>query len=371
MKNSLKVAGLMSGTSMDGLDCCIADVSIDSNFIFDYNIISQKSFQFNQVTKNKIRQYIGETKIDRLNEIDKFMGESFLNLSKFFLSNHPFDYIAIHGQTIHHKDKIKSIQIGDPIYLATYFKVPVIYNFRKKDIELGGTGAPLMPFLDWLFFRKKGFNIIALNLGGISNISVINQDCNKSDVVGFDTGPGMSLIDECVRKFWGEEYDKNGKYSSQGKIVEEMLDYLINDVSFIIKTPPKSTGREDFGEKYLNKIIKRYKNLSPFDIIRTLVKFSSISIKLNLEKFIFQKFKIDKLIISGGGANHPILINDIRKDLDTPVFNVMDYGVESKFKESLLMAVLGYAKIKNIKSNMPTVTGALKDVVLGEVCEFK
>ena len=113
MKNSLKVAGLMSGTSMDGLDCCIADVSIDSNFIFDYNIISQKSFQFNQVTKNKIRQYIGETKIDRLNEIDKFMGESFLNLSNFFLSNHSFDYIAIHGQTIHHKDKIL-ITLGAP-----------------------------------------------------------------------------------------------------------------------------------------------------------------------------------------------------------------------------------------------------------------
>ena len=224
-----------------------------------------------------------------------------------------------------------------------------------------------MPFLDWLLFKDKKKNVMTLNLGGISNISFIPKKSKKRDVVGFDTGPGMSLIGECVNRFWLKEYDKNGEYSSKGSINKPMLDYLLNNTPFIIESPPKSTGREEFGIKFLNKVIKKYNSVKKNDILRTLVKFTSVSIKSNIEQFILNKHLVDNLIVSGGGACHPILMDDIKKDLDIPILNIIDYGIESKIKESLLMSVLGYAKIKNIKSSMPNVTGASKDIALGEI----
>ena len=149
-------------------------------------------------------------------------------------------------------------------------KIKIVSDFRQNDLKFGGEGAPLVPIFHKMLVNHLDLdgNTIFINLGGISNLTYVPS---RGRLKAYDTGPGMSLIDECVRKFWGEEYDKNGKYSSQGKIVEDMLDYLINDASFIIKTPPKSTGREDFGEKYLKKIIKRNKNFSPFDIFLKLV----------------------------------------------------------------------------------------------------
>ena len=367
--DSLTIAGFMSGTSMDALDCCIAKISINLNHTFDYQILAQESFDFDCEIQSEIKKYIGETENDKINQINQYLGEKFLDLSKNFLSKHQIDYIAIHGQTIHHQNKVRSIQVGCPSYLASFFKVPVIYNFREKDISLGGTGAPLMPFLDWLIFKDKDLNTLTLNLGGIANVAFIPKQADRKDVIGFDTGPGMSLIDECVHYFWSKKCDYNGKYSIEGRINEDMLDYLTQKTPFILSDPPKSTGREDFGKKTLLEIIKRYNDLKPVDILRTLVKFTSLSIKLNVEKFILTNHSIDQIIISGGGLDHPVLISDIKKDLDIPIINMIDYGVKSKFKEGLLMAVLGYSKINKIKSNMPSVTGASNEVILGDICE--
>ena len=363
------VAGFMSGTSMDGLDCCIAQIDIDSQFFLKYKIIANKSFDFDDKVRSEIKSFIGQKDKNKLDEIDHFLGKKYLHLSKSFLSKYSFDAIAIHGQTVHHLDKKKSIQVGNPAYLASFFKVPVIHQFREKDVFYGGNGAPLMPFLDWLLFKGQKKNILTLNLGGIANISFIPKKSNRDDILGFDTGPGMSLIDESVDFFWGERLDRNGIYSCKGEINDYMLNYLLDKSPFIFKVPPKSTGREEFGVKFLNKTIKHFNHLNKNDIVRTLVKFSSLSIKLNIERFINKKYSLDRLVVSGGGENHPILMGDIKKDLDIPILNILDYGIESRFKESLLMSVLGYSKIKNIKSNMPNVTGALKSISLGEIYE--
>ena len=369
--NSLVVVGFMSGTSMDGLDCCIAEISINSNEKLKYKIIAQKSFDFSSSLKVQIKKHIGNRCEYEIVKFDKYLGSKFLDLSKDFLLEYSFDCIALHGQTIHHKDRVSTLQVGSPLSLASFFQVPVIYNFRQKDINVGGNGAPLMPFLDWLIFKNSKKNILTLNIGGISNISFIPKDSNKNQVIGFDTGPGMCLIDQCVEMFWLEDLDQDAKYSISGNINLEMLDCLINTTPFINQSIPKSTGREQFGKFFLNKIIENFKSLDKVDILRTLIKFTSLSIKMNIDKFILNKFKIDKLVISGGGISHPILMNDIKKDLDIPTLNIIDYGIESKFKESFLMALLGYAKIKNIKSNLPSVTGSSKNSVLGEIYESK
>ena len=318
-----------------------------------------------------IKKYIGQTNSSHVSQINQYLGRKFLNLSKDFLSNSSFDCISLHGQTIHHRDKIRTIQVGSPLYMASFFKVPVIYNFRQRDVNLGGNGAPLMPFLDWLIFKDSGKNILTLNLGGISNLSFIPRNCSRNQVLGFDTGPGMCLIDQITYKFWSKDYDKNGRYSVAGNVDNLILDYLINNTPFIDEPIPKSTGREQFGLNFIDKIIEEFKNTKKADILRTLIKFTSVGIKRNIEKFILNQSKVDQLVVSGGGSYHPILMNDIKKDLDIPIVNIIDYGIESKFKESLLMAVLGYAKIKNIKSNMPSVTGSLKNSTLGDVCEVE
>lgn len=369
--NSLTIAGFMSGTSMDGLDCCIAKININKKWDFSYEIIATKSYDFNINIKSKIRKYLGETTLPTLAHLDDFIGKTFFDFTKDFLSSYKFDAISIHGQTIHHRDKVKSIQVGNPCYLASFFKVPVIYNFRQKDIDLGGNGAPLMPFLDWLLLKKYDKNILTVNLGGISNISFIKKKSVKSDVIGFDTGPGMSLIDEYVFKVWKKDCDFNGRYSVNGQVEECFLNYLINNSSFISISPPKSTTREDFGLSFINDFLKHYGHLNENDILRTLVKFTSLSLKLNIDRFVKDKHNIDNVMITGGGANHPLLMADIKKDLDFPQMNIIDYGIESKFKESFLMTVLGYAKIKDIKSNMPSVTGSKESIVLGEIYRDK
>ena len=369
--NSLTVAGFMSGTSMDGLDCCISDISIDSNEKLKYKIIAQKSFEFDSSLKAKIKKQIGQTDKFQINKINEYLGNKFLSLSKDFLLDYSFDCISLHGQTIHHNDKVRTIQVGSPLNMASFFRVPVIYNFRQRDIELGGNGAPLMPFLDWLIFKDSGKNILTLNLGGISNLSFIPEESNKEQVIGFDTGPGMCLIDQCVERFWSEDYDSNGKHSASGNVNSLMLDYLLKITPFIMQSIPKSTGREQFGKDFIDDVVKKFRNLKHSDILRTFIKFTSLSIKLNVEKFILNKFEINELVISGGGTLHPVLMSDIEKDLDIPIVDIVDYGIESKFKESLLMAVLGYAKIKNIKSNMPSVTNSSRNIVLGDICEIK
>ena len=177
----------------------------------------------------------------------------------------------------------------------------------------------------------------------------------------------MSLIDEYVFKIWSEKCDFNGKYSADSQIEESLLNHLVDNSSFISAPPPKSTTREDFGASFIDEFLKYFNHLNENNILRTLVKFTSLSLKLNIDRFIKDKYEIDNVIITGGGANHPFLMSDIKKDLDIPQVNIIDYGIESKFKESFLMSVLGYAKIKGIESNMPSVTGSNKSIVLGEI----
>ena len=369
MSKLLRIAGMMSGTSMDSLDCCICDIQIKKNMIFDFKIIDKISFPFSIDIIDKIRSYVYEINND-YQKLDNYLGKFFFDLSKNFISNYEVDCISIHGQTIVHIDKVKSLQLVNPKYLFDYFGVPIVHNFRQKDIINGGNGAPLMPYLDWLIFKKYKMNYLTINLGGIANISFINENGSRDNILGFDIGPGMCLIDEYTNLKWNKLIDKDAKLSSSGKINKELLNLLMQN-DFINKPPPKSTGRTDFGLNFVQNIEKYFSNLSPHDILRTIVNFTSKAIKLNIEKYILKSQQIDRIVISGGGINHPILINDMKKDLDFKFEDILDYGVHSKFKECLLMAVLGYSKINKIHSNIPNVTGSSKNIILGEIYENK
>jgi len=360
----MKVLGLMSGTSMDGLDCCLCEISLSKKFT--YNILEHNTYKYSNDIIQNISNNVGEDDVNSIKSLDNYLGYIFRDIVSEFLNKKTVDLISTHGQTIIHQSGIKSVQIGNPKFIYDRFKVPVIHNFRQKDISLGGTGAPLVPFLDWLLFNKLKKNTVAVNIGGIANITFIPSSGLRNEVLGFDTGPGMALIDEYVKSEFNNMYDVDSKYSSKGSVSNEMLEYLLED-KFVLSYPPKSTTREYFGCKYLSKIKNKFKSIDKYDFLRTLVKFTSEAISHNIYHLL-KKVKIDKVVISGGGAHHKLLVNDLKENFSN-LYLMNKYKISVDNKEAFLMAVLGYTCYNNIINNMPSVTGAYQDDIYGEIYE--
>jgi len=360
----MNILGIMSGNSCDGLDCCDVDVNINSDYQLKYKINkfstllytdSEKLFLHSLRENEKYKMKKHETELTKiyLKKINEFS-----NLKKF-------NYISCHGQTVHHIDRVISIQLFDHEFFFNGCNIPVIYNFRENDIKNSGNGAPLMPFLDWLLFSDTRKHIVTLNIGGVSNISYIPKNKQKNKVLGFDTGPGMCLIDMACRLFFNARYDVDALYSSRGKVNTNFLNQLL-DLSCIKKTPPKSMDIMDFGDNIIDDIIKSNPRVSNYDIIRTFVEFSIESIDYNISNFIkLNKYDFE-LICSGGGIEHP-LIKEGLIERGYKISSISSYGVDPSIKEALLIAILGACKVMNINSNMPSVTGAKKNVVLGEI----
>ena len=356
----------MSGTSMDGLDCGLFTISISDNFDLEWSCRDFKTFRYNNNIVEVINNAIIKGK-RYYKDADEILGQEFANISQDFLNNRYIDLVATHGQTVLHNDSINTLQIGNPRYLFNIFKVPIVFNFRKSDIESGGNGAPLMPILDWFLFKNKLLDVATLNIGGMANISFIPQAANHDDVLGFDTGPGMALIDISCKLFYGDKYDINGKYAKKGNIDYILLDHLLQH-KFINTKPPKSTGVHEFGPKLVNDIKEKYNHLNNNDIIRTFCAFTANSISNNINKFININAEKCDLIISGGGVHHYILMQDIKESCSIKnIYTSNTVGINPDKKESLLMSVLGVARLQKMKISMPNVTGASKKVLLGDV----
>ena len=365
-KSKYMVLGLMSGTSMDGLDCGLFEICLSRKFDFKWTCIDFKSYSYKKDLVDKIKLVVNKSKKD-YKDLDLDLAKFFYDICHLFLDGREIDLVCSHGQTIIHEDKIRSVQIGDPQYLYNRLCVPIVHSLRQADINVGGNGAPLMPFLDWLLFKDYKTNVVTVNIGGIANISQICIGDFQNEVVGFDTGPGMCLIDECCDYFWNIPMDVDGSLSKDGRVNLDLLDFLMSN-EFISKTPPKSTGRDIFGYKYLDNVFKKFNYIEKVDFLRTLIAFTAKSISKNIKNL--NNFTIDdyNFIISGGGVNHPLLMNDLKLFLKSnKIYDSSIIGINPNMKESLLMAVLGVAKINDIPANITNVTGATKNVVLGEI----
>ena len=361
----MMILGLMSGTSMDGLDCCLANISIKKNKL-NFKIIKSTTFNYSAQTRKVILESVFNKKYNE-NFLDKYLGKVYSGFINIFLNSERVDLIANHGQTISHKDKEYSIQICSPSILFNTFKIPVAYNFRNNDIKVGGNGAPLMPLLDWYLFNEE--NVITINIGGISNLSIVFSNKNKNSVIGFDTGPGMCLIDLYVKKYWSIEFDFNGELASNGEVDKLLLNYLMSE-EFIKHNYPKSASTEMYDIKYLTKIESKFSNINSYNFLRTLVNFTAESISENLKQVVnLSKLQNYKILASGGGVKNKVLFNDLNKNLFDKVesLNYMNLNIDNK--ESFLMCLMGYTCFKKINNNMPSVTGAKMPVVCGEIYE--
>lgn len=254
--------------------------------------------------------------------------------------------------------------------IAKLTGIVTIGDFRTGDVALGGEGAPLVPYFDYLLFHSKNKNRALLNIGGISNITVLNKNFDATKVLAFDTGPGNMMIDIVAKKFFTKEYDKNGMLASSGKIDEKLFDALIKKDNFIEKKIPKSTGREYYGKEFLSPLFKKFIRVSKEDWIATVSTFTTYGVFRNYEKFVKGETEIEELFVSGGGSHNKFLMRSLQKYFgkNVEVKNVENLGISSDAKEAICFAVLVNETLSGNPSNIPRVTGASKPTILGKIC---
>ncbi len=360
----MTVLGLMSGTSMDGVDACLARISL-FRCSLEFQVLDNVTIPFKAEERAAVARSLTGT-ADEVAAMHFRLGKAYARVAGDFLEGRPVDLAGCHGQTVAHRDRCYTLQVGTPTHLSQALKAPVVSNFREADVAAGGNGAPLMPFLDWLLCRSRPAVAVVLNVGGVANISAVTPGMDQTEVVGFDTGPGMGLIDEAARLLFDSPSDLDGRYSAGGTIREEILTDLMAH-SFIRRRPPKSTGRDEFGGELVRRLVEKY-TLPPADLLRSLVRFTARSVADNIRRFVNFHDAVETLIASGGGVHHPLLMADLEAELPGwEVDTSQVLGIDPDFKEALLVAVLAAAHVQGIPGNMPGVTGARELVVLGQI----
>lgn len=346
-KQDTRILGLMSGTSLDGLD--IADISFQSKGV-DFYFNNYQLFPFSKKQRMCILQsFQGNAKmICQLNyDLGNFFADCILQyLKQHKLKTEMFDLIASHGQTIYHLGGNSTLQLGEADLIAYKTKIPVIFDFRAVDIVTGSQGAPLIPYFDQYLQKKLKKPTLFINLGGIANFTYVNEN----EIVFSDTGPANILLNLLVRiKTNGEYYcDKNNIFSKNGKVVSTVLDDLLKH-PFLMQVIPKSCGHEEFGEKFLKQTIKNYPTVSFADLLTTLTTFSSKTIVQVCEKYL--KDKDSLIVVSGGGVHNKLLMKNLKKDFMPFKINKIEelFTFGSDAKESVAFAYFANEKFNNVK----------------------
>ncbi|SHK71081.1 anhydro-N-acetylmuramic acid kinase [Clostridium cavendishii DSM 21758] len=370
--------GIMSGTSLDGIDVALVKIK-DSGINTKLDVVGFETIPFEEDLREEIKRSLSieKSNVELICSLNFKLGYAFSNAVKVACNNFNFDlskidFIGSHGQTVYHipKDtkelKKSTLQIGEPSIIAYEIGCQVVSNFRSMDMAAGGEGAPLVPFTEYILYRSSK-NRVLQNIGGIGNATIIPQKCKLNDVFAFDTGPGNMIIDEVVYRLTGMPYDKGGQLSLKGKIIEPMLKDLMEH-EYILRCPPKSTGREVFGSQFVDKILKQYSSECKEDIICTVTMFTAKSIEYNYRNFIMPRMKIDEVIIGGGGSYNKTLLNMIRECMpECKVLTQEDLGFSSDSKEAIAFAILANETLHGSFSNVLTATGAKEYVILGNI----
>ena len=371
--------GIMSGTSLDGIDVVLGSIE-GSGIDTRVSVISSATYKYENLLVKKIKKAISNEfctskDICSLNyELAEAYSKCVFRLCEeadISLSN--INFIASHGQTIYHITETQngyirsSLQLGDGSVLANLTNTTVISNFRAADIAKGGQGAPLVPYADYILFKHEALNRIMQNIGGISNATVIQKGATIDDVFAFDNGPGNMMIDHAMKVLFNQEYDDEGLVASKGVIIKPMFDEILSNDYFSLK-PPKSTGRELFGSQYTNYLLEKYKSYDKNDIICTLTNITAYTIANSYINFVEEKMTIDEVIISGGGAHNKTLLHLIRYYLEKENVYILDeYGYSSDYKEALAFLILGNETLHGNPSNIINATGASEYTVLGQI----
>ncbi|MDH3332864.1 MAG: anhydro-N-acetylmuramic acid kinase [Gammaproteobacteria bacterium] len=358
--------GLMSGTSMDGIDAVLA--SFDANSV-TIRATHEKAYPdtLRRALLNAVTTPVDQP-IDNVGSIDRQVGECFRDaalelLDKSGISAGDVRAVGSHGQTVRHQpDAVTpySLQIGNPATIASGTGITTVADFRSADIAAGGQGAPLVPpFHEWLF-GGAGNKRVILNIGGISNITILGAD--EAPVVGFDTGPGNTLLDRWIQRHRKTAFDSNGDWAASGSCIDGLLEQLLS-FSYFELGPPKSTGLEDFNLEWL--LQHNVEAHDPADVQATLAELTARSVADSIQQFASGA---DELYVCGGGAHNKDLLLRLARNLpETSIATTAAVGLDPDWVEAVAFAWLGMRTMNNETGNLPSVTGASHKVVLGTI----
>lgn len=373
----------MSGTSLDGIDVAIIDIT-GSGFKAKINVLTSHSVPYPKKIREALlavsnaHAHTGE--ISRLNFL---LGELYAEAleetaERADIPLSTIKLIGCHGQTIYHeghgsqylgKKVANTFQIGESSIISERTGINVISNFREGDVAAGGKGAPLVPYLDYMLMRHRGRGRVAVNIGGIANLTAIPPNTSTDRVIAFDTGPGNMVIDQLVSRITlGQQtFDRDGAMAASGEVDPKLLAKLLRDKYFRQK-PPKTAGREQYGAEFVSKLLDT--ELSTEDLIATATALTAESIALGVRNFVLPEMRVDEIFVSGGGTHNPTMMRFLAKAMNPiPVMETTEVGLDVDAKEAIAFAVMAYETAHSRPSNIPMATGAKRSVVLGKLTQ--
>ncbi len=372
----VRVIGLMSGTSVDGIDAALVNIS-GLELDLQVELLATQTYPYRPQLRSQILKLCaGESvSLQNLAQIDDAIAQSFAQAAlQIQADREPAHLIGSHGQTVYHRPPQAgtlgyTLQLGRGEAIAQTTRIPTVSNFRVADIAAGGQGAPLVSRIDACLLSHPNESRCVQNIGGIGNLTylpAINSLIGQG-VKGWDTGPGNVLIDLAVQHFSGgqQQYDQDGAWAATGTPCQSLVEHWLQQ-NFFQQPPPKSTGRELFGSEYFANCLRQCEGLSAADILATLTELTAASIVLNYQRYLPQL--PDRVLLCGGGACNPYLKQRLASLLaPIPVGVTDEVGLSGNAKEAIAFAVLAHWRCQQIPGNLPAVTGAKQEVLLGMI----
>jgi len=383
------VAGVMSGTSADGIDVALVRIQ-GRGFRSRLELLAHYQFPYPSDVRRAVlaamnARSAGVADLARLNFL---LGDLYADAVRTAQRRARLqcELVGCHGQTLYHQGNSKPYlgrriactwQTGEGAIIAAKIGVPVVSDFRSADLAAGGKGAPLVPFLDYVLYRHRRYGRIVQNLGGIGNLTAIPPRALPEQVVAFDTGPGNMVIDAVAEQLFDKPFDRNGRLAAQGEPIERVLRELLRH-SFFRQKPPKTAGREQFGREFVRELLRLCRRADDNDIIATATTLTARSIGIAVRSFVLplletrdvKPARFREFVISGGGTKNATLMRMIREELAPLKMRVRttdDFGLPSEAKEATAFALLAYQTWRRLPSTVPSATGAERPVILGKV----
>jgi anhydro-N-acetylmuramic acid kinase len=353
----------MSGTSLDGIDVAVAEIRGRS-----VKTVGFETTAYPEAVRAAILAVSNTgTTTAALSRLNYQLGELYARaVTRAVARFGAVELIGCHGQTVYHEGARNTLQLGEAAVLAERTGTPVVSNFRARDIAAGGQGAPLVPFADYLLFRDRRRTRVALNIGGIANLTAIPPHAAPGDVVAFDTGPGNMVIDALAREFSAGKLrcDRGGRIAASARANQPLVEELARD-PYYQRKPPKSCGREQYGAEFVERM--KRSGLPFRELIATATLLTAITVAMGVRQAVPVGAAVD-LIVSGGGVHNPRIMAHLASLLpDARIASSADYGIDPDAKEAIAFAILAYETWRRRPSNVPSATGARRAVVLGAI----
>jgi anhydro-N-acetylmuramic acid kinase len=382
----MMVAGVMSGTSADGINVALVRLSEGGQEFPRHTLLAHEECPFPAPVRRAILGMMNAelAHVADLARLNFLLGELYAEAVARTARKHrvKLDLVGCHGQTLYHQGVAERFlgrklavtwQTGEGAVIAARLGVPVVSDFRPADIAAGGKGAPLVPFLDYLLYRNRGVGRIAQNIGGIANLTAIPAGASLRQVIAFDTGPGNMVIDAVMEELFGKRFDRDGRAAASGRVLGEVIARLVR-AAFFRQKPPRTAGREEFGREYVGRFLRICRGASKPDVVATATALTARSIADAVQQFVLPRFgarrRDREMIVSGGGAKNPTLMAMLRDEiaaLGIALHFSDEFGLPAEAKEAVAFALLAHETWRRRPSNVPSATGATRAAILGKI----